>query len=109
MWTNVDCWNNFLLSKPVWSLNAAISRKGSFHLGYFLGNDQNGRGGRLCSSILKIQDSTLTISGHDASLFLLAATHCQPVDIPSVWQLAKRWCRGFKLNSGSATWVFLLG
>lgn len=103
---------NFLLSKSVWLLNAAISRKESSHFGYFLGSVQDGRGGRLYSSILKIQDYILTISGHDASLFLLASAQGQPIGMPSMWQLAKRWPRVFKLNSGSphgfSCWVELV-
>lgn len=83
-------------------------RKGSSHLGHFLGNDQGRRGGRLYSPILKIQESILTISGHDASFSLLAATQGQSVDTPSMWQLYKRCPRGFKLNSGSVTWILLL-
>lgn len=63
MWMNVECWNNFLLSKSVCSGNAAIPRKGSSPLGHFLGNDQGRRGGRLYSPVLKIQDCILTILG----------------------------------------------
>lgn len=94
-----------LEQQSFWSLNVAIPRKGS-HFGHFWGNDQDRMGRRLIAN--KIQDSILTISGHDAFFSLLAATQGQPIGTPSVWQLSKRWPRGFKLNFGSATWILLL-
>lgn len=75
MWMNVECWNNFLLSKSVWSGNAAIPRKGSSPLSHFLGNDQGRRGGRLYK-LNCFENSGLhpDHSGHDASFSLLAAS-----------------------------------
>lgn len=54
IWFVDQCWNSFLFSRSVWSLNVAISRKGSSHLGHFLNNDQDWRCMRLYSLILKI-------------------------------------------------------
>lgn len=72
-------------------------------------NDQDRRGGKLYSSILKIQDSVLTISGHDAFFSFLESTQGQPVSTRSIWQLSESWCRGSKFNSGSANWILSLG
>jgi hypothetical protein len=51
-------------------MNATVSKKGSSPLSYFLGKGQNESAGKLCKTILKIQESILSFLGMMLLLFL---------------------------------------
>lgn len=59
-------------SKAVWLLNVAVLRR--IHSFWsLLVNDEDKRNGELYRPILKIWDSTMTISGHDISFCTVTA------------------------------------
>ena len=93
--------------KAVWSLNAAVLRKGSLPLGCFLGIGQDKRGRRWHRPILKNWDFFLTILAY---VFLSPNSNSRPAQL--VYSLdgssAKMVPRRFQLNSDSTIWILQL-